>query len=272
MSESYDLLITIRCHAYPKLIEDTIEAVQKYTNPKITKLVCAVDGQPQVAKQLNRILPGDVYCSDTKWGWGAGLYGLLAESIVWSTARWKFSHFLSIDYDTLFIGKGVDEFLLNLITDPEIGLIGEYNAHNVHWDKIFKVEKSAIKSTLGSIPRTYRPGEGVQGGLMLLTNSLLQKLSEKKMFEPPFSTAKLVTRIADDHLVTLFCRMCGLEIVQVPEEAHIRWQLDCDPVGLEKKGILVFHPTKVRPGRLSTSLEKGVRNYYRGLRGCAPLL
>jgi len=269
---AWDLLICIRCHAYPALIRDTIDAVQKYTDPRTTKLICAVDNQPRVAATLERTLPGHVYCSQISWGWGAGLYGLLAESILWANSRWKFGHFLSIDYDTLFIDEDVDQFLLGLITEPEIGLIGEYNARNVHWEKIFATEKKSIKKAFGSIPRTYRPGEGVQGGLMLLTNGLLQQLSSRSMLTPPFSNARNVTRVADDHLITLFCRMCELEIAQVAEGAYIRWHLDCDPIGLQKRGIKVFHPTKIRPGHVDPRAEKGVRNYYRHLRGMAPLV
>ena len=269
--ESSDLLICIRCHAHPRLIADTIDAVQMYTNPSATKLICAVDGRPQVATKLERILPGHVYCSSQSWGWGAGLYGLLAESILWASSRWKFSHFLSIDYDTLFIADDVDEFLLSLITDPKIGLIGEYNSRNVHWEKIFSDERRTIKKVLGSIPRGYRPGEGVQGGMMLLTRTLLDALQKGLMLQPPFANAKEWTRLADDHLITLFCRRCGLEIAQVAAGACVRWHLDRDPIGLEKSGIRVFHPTKIRPGYTDPNVEKTVRNYYRHLRGRNPL-
>jgi hypothetical protein len=226
-----------------------------------------VDARPKVAEELTRVLPGAVYCARSPWGWGAGLYGLLAESIVWSRQLWQYSHFLSIDYDTLFIGSGVDEVLLNQITDLSIGLIGEYTVRNTHWFEIFNRDKVRIQEKLGPIPRSYREGEGIQGGVMVLTNTLLLEMERRGMLSPPFSTAKTFTGIADDHLLPLFCRMCGLEIAQIGETVYAKWQLDRDPVGLEKKGVKVFHPTKLRPDCRDRNAELRIRNYFRGLRG-----
>ena len=272
MSKHYDLLICLRCHAYRDLILDTIDAVKCYTDSDVTKIVCAVDkNNRSLAKHIERVLPQAVHCSGHSWGWGAGLYGLLAESIIWADERWNFSHFVSIDYDTLFIKKGADQIILNHITDPEIGLLGHYGARSTHWEEIFNKDKLKIRKYLGEIPKTYHPGEGTQGGCMILTRTFIDALKRKGMLISPFAIAKNITQIEDDHLVTLFCRMCGLEIVQVSEQLHIRWQLDCDPLGLEKKDIYIFHPTKVVPSKSGQSIEKTVRNYYRTLRGRGPL-
>ncbi len=268
----YDLLVCIRCHTLPSFVEDTIDAVRTYTNASATKIMCAVDNRPKVARRLERALPKAVYLSRVGWGWGAGLYGLLAESILWAEERWRFSHFLSIDYDTLFIGKNADELLLSLINDSSVGLIGEYNVAHQHWKTMFEKDKRAIKQHLGPIPRTYHAGEGTQGGCMLLTRVFLDQLRKRGMLIAPFAVAKNFTSIADDHLIPLFCRMCGLEIAQISEEVHVRWQLDCLPTRLEKKGIKIFHPTKIRPGVRDPSVERKVRNYYRNLRGREPLV
>lgn len=268
---SYDLCVCIRVHNYRDLVLDTIDSVLHNTDNRITKLIVAVDANKVLAKDLNRTLPDSVYLSKTRWGWGAGLYGLLAESINWSRKRWSYSHFMSIDYDTLFINKGVDELLLNQVTDPSVGLMGEYCARNIHWKAAFDRDKGRIRQKLGEIPQAYRPGEGVQGGCLFLCNSLIEQLEKRKMLQPPFSNAREVTGIADDHLITLFCRMCELEIAQVERGIHVRWQLDCNPIGLEKKDIFLFHPTKIRPGAPKRKIELQVRNYYRALRGREPL-
>jgi hypothetical protein len=197
---------------------------------------------------------------------------LLAESVKWAESQFRYSHFLSIDYDTLFIGPGVDDLLLNHIDSPKVGLVGEYNARNVHWATIFTRDSSKIKGHCGAIPRSYREGEGLQGGFMTLTRSFIDELKKRKMLEPPFSHAKSFTSVADDHLVTLFCRMCELEIVQVGPWAHVRWQLGTEPTGLEKKGVKVFHPTKIRPDNRDRKAELQVRNYYRKLRGQGALI
>jgi len=103
---SCDLLVCIRVHAYRDLILDTIDAVEHCTDPVTTKVMCAVDkNNKTLAKHLERIIPGAVLCSGTSWGWGAGLYGLLAESILWADNRWNYEHLVSIDYGTLFIKK-----------------------------------------------------------------------------------------------------------------------------------------------------------------------
>ncbi len=268
MRRSFDLLICIRCHEHSAYIEDTIDSVLAHTQRKTTSVMCAVDGRPDIALHLQRKLPGAIYCSAKSWGWGPGLYGLLAESIQWARRRWKFSHFLSIDYDTLFISHRADDLLLELITDPAIGLIGSYRLRNAYWKTVYTRDLPKLSAKLGPIPRTYCPGEGVQGGCMLLTSAFLHRLKERKMLKPPFKNVRKITAMADDHLIPLFCRMCGLEILNIPEGVRVQWRLyGFFPWKLEKKGIRIIHPVKGK----KQNVEFEVRNYYRVQRGQHPL-
>lgn len=266
---SYDLLIAIRCHAYPEFVLDTIDTVVSFTNPRYTKLVIAIDNNNRkLGELLNRAVPNSVFVSPNTWGWGAGLYGLLSETVCWAASRWKFQHFMSIDYDTLFIGSGVDVAALEQITEPEFGLIGHYDSHNQHWATIYERDKVKLREKLGKIPQTYRPGEGVQGGCFVMTRSLLDVMASRGMFRAPFAVAKCFTQIADDHLIPLFCRMCNLEIVPYSKKFYIRWQLDDRPFDFIKRGIVAFHPTKIRPDRKDfRAVEINVRNHFRRLRG-----
>ena len=270
----WDLLICLRCDKNLSLIADTVDSVLAFTDRRTTKVMCAVDGNPRLVSQLANVVPGAIYATPRRHGWGAGLYGLLAESIAWSKVRWKYNHFLSIDYDTLFVGsKGdkIDELLLNQITNPRVGLLGQYNPQNVHWAAVYKAERARIIAVFGQPPKKYIPGEGIQGGCMLLTATLIEQMLKRGMLAFPFADAKRVTSIADDHLITLFCRMCGLKIEQLSPEFHVRWKLDCDPRTLQKKGVKVFHPTKIRPNNTDSRVELDVRNFFRDQRGRPPL-
>ena len=266
--KSCDLLICIRCHAFPTLILDTYDSVKWSCDDGTTEVVCAIDENVKLEKRLSTLIGKDkVYCSKRKHGWGVGLYSLLLESIEYFEKRINFSHFLSIDYDTLFIGKNADHRLLSLINDQFIGLIGNHSFVNLHWLHRFEAEKESLVDTFGVIPRSYNPGEGVQGGCMLLTCNLIQVMKQRGHFQPPFTEVKKHITIADDHLLPLFTRMCGMDIIDSSSVTDCRWNASRDPRGVEKTRICVFHPIKLKPGNEESKTEKEIRNYFRGLRG-----
>ena len=271
---TYDLLIIIRCHDYADLVVDTFQSVIHNTSPNTTKVVFAIDGGfPTFAEKMLHFFGRDcVYVSNQRWGWGPGLYSLLSDSYLYFSQIYKVSHIMSIDYDTLFLGPDVDKNILDSITDDKIGLLGCRLVKNAHWADTFEREQSRFVPIFGNPGPKYRRGEGVQGGAMILTNSLLTAMHERKMFGPPYSIAKFHTTIADDHLLPIFVRICGLEIVDTTTFACCHWTATQDPRGLERKGIKIFHPTKLRPRNKSRTTETEVRNYFRKLRGCKDLL
>lgn len=260
-----DLLICIRCHKDFELILDTISSV-KWACPS-SRVVCAVDNNPQLAEKLKKVLtPKGVYLSRRKFGWGVGLYCMLVESIKFFKEQFDFSHFMSIDTDTLFIARKADESILNLVTSSQIGLIGNHVIVEP-WVTRFKREKENLERVFGKIPDSYTPGEGVQGGCMLITNAFLKEMEKRGHFSPPFSEAYKHTTIADDHLISLFCRMCCLEIKGAFPLIHSQWRASIDPKRLDPSKSVVFHPAKVRPGSGHESTERAVRNFYRKQRG-----
>lgn len=269
-----DLLIVIRCCNEPvSFVIDTYQAAQHHTSDS-TDVVFAVDGDnPQFSRKLISLFGGDrVYVGSRRWGWGAGLFSLLIESYLHFRTKYNFHHFQSIDYDTLYLGGGADKMVLDHITSPEVGLLGCYRRRNEHWEAIFLRERKKFEQVFGQVPISYMPGEGVQGGMMTLTASLLYEMEKRYMFVPPFLNAKKFTHIADDHLLPIFVRMCGLDIVDVSEFACCNWKASDDPRGMEKKGVKVFHPTKLRPNNKNKSTEIEIRNYFRKKRNAPDLL
>jgi hypothetical protein len=272
---SYDLLVCIRACAQNSvdLVIDTLQSVEYCCSPGV-KVVIAVDGPvSKYSEKVHGLFGADrVYLSTRHWGWGAGLFSLFINSYLHFRGQIEFNHFCSIDYDTLFISKGADKLLLDSIQDDKVGLIGCHNKKNEHWKEIFDKGREEFISTFGDPGPRYIAGEGVQGGLLLATNSLLREMEQRNMFKPPYSVARNHTCIADDHLLPIFVRMCGLEIQDVSRFASCYWNAKCDPRGLEEKGIAIFHPTKLRANNKNKSTEITIRNYFRKLRGCADLL
>lgn len=265
-----DLLVCIRCHKDPSLILDCVDAINWSCGGRVF-CVCAVDGRPVVAEKLRKHIGWDyVFCSDKQWGWGAGLYSLLIQSIDHFEKLFSFSHFLSVDYDTLFIQRDGDLKILSYISDPKDGLIGAHSISNTHWAVRFDKERSAFQEIFGKVPATYCIGEGVQGGCMLLTRALILKMRQKGMFLPPYSVAKEHTSIADDHLLPIFVRMCGMNIVNAYPAVYSEWRATKDPRN-HGDDVFLFHPTKIRPECTDGKLDREIRNHFRKIRGSTRL-
>ena len=194
---------------------------------------------------------------------------MLMDSIVWAKQQWGDTHFMTIDYDTLFLNKGVDSYFLGLITSEKVGLIGRYNPNNVHWKAVFEKQKPSLQKVLGTIPKDYIPGEGVQGGAFMITTAGTQALAKNGFLSSPKKEAKYYTSIADDHLISLVIRSCGLSVIDGRSKMDCQWKASRDPRGVEKKGVLVFHPIKLSSAfqaqHRGTEIE--VRNYFRRIRG-----
>ena len=269
-----DLIVCVRCHQDPTLIADTVDAARYHTDPDTTVVMAAVDGFPKLADRLENGCHIPTYCSKRRNGWGAGLFTLLMESIFWAWERYGHCHFMTIDYDTLFINPGVDDYILGLIDSPEIGLIGKWIPDNARWAETYHRERGKIESIVGKVPDTYIPGEGCQGGCMTLTQALITALKNNHYFAFPRLLAKNWTTIADDHLISLVCRVLGLDIVHGGNvKLNCNWKAACDPRGLERKGCLVFHPIKIVTafGNYNRNTDMEIRNYFREKRGRKPL-
>ena len=271
-SNMVDLVVCIRCDKDPSKILDTMDSIRWSCNPESTRVMAAVDGQPDVATSLKERSDATVYLSARSWLWGVGLWSLLVESIEFAEQAWPdFSHFLSVDYDTLFMGKGADTFLLDMITSEQIGMIGSRRPKNDHWAAMFNSQRKNIEKAIGRpTPSEYTPGEGVQGGCQLLTRSFIEALKFQGFFSARLKCASGFTSIADDHLIPLWCRYCGLGIVDAGARLYAVWRSESDPRGIEKTGVKIYHPIKLTPGGCGIKTEWEIRNYFRQLRGQEP--
>ena len=247
---------------------DCLDSVKWATDPATTQICAAVDANPALAQRL-RDCHIPTYLSPIKRGWGVGLFSMLMDSILWAKQQWGDTHFMTIDYDTLFLNKGVDSYFLGLIDSERVGLIGRYNPNNVHWKDVFGKQRQSIEKALGPIPKDYIPGEGVQGGAFCCTAAGIQALAQNGFLSPLKKEAKRYTSIADDHLIPLVTRYCGKSVVDGRSKMDCQWKASRDPRGVEKKGILVFHPIKLSSAfqaqHRGTEIE--VRNYFRRIRG-----
>ena len=260
--QAYDLLVCIRCHAYPESIADTAESVRWSCGDRV-KVVFAVDGLSGTLGQHLQNIYGmsSVYRSERKWGWGAGLFGLLVESLLYFQSCYNFQHFLTIDYDTLFLSKDADQKLLNLIRSDEIGVIGALT-ESARWTARFEQDKSLLFAELKTSPKGFTHTFGMQGGCMLLTRALIDEFVEKGIFS---SYHKVVSacQLADDHLLPIISRLFGLSLQDAGSILQCTWKLCKDPRGLQDKGVFVFHPVK---SDSNVKTEWLFRKYFKELR------
>jgi len=256
------LTICIRCHKSPDLIRDTIESIRKYCSKENYHLMLAIDNKPNLAKKFD--IP--CYVSTTPCGWGAGLFKLLCESIEFAEGYFEYGHFVSIDYDTLFIQDGVDEALLEHLDDQNIGLVGNAEKSNTRWKKAFDFSKREIEDVYGPAPEGYVQGEGVYGGMFMITRLMIDRMKQYGYLRSPRKNLDSHCRVADDHMTPRVCKSLGMTVRQLDKRFQILWDLTTDPFELLGRGVIAFHPTKVKPLSKDIALERKVRRFYKDKR------
>jgi len=231
--------VCIRCHRDVALVRDACESWLWSTESKGTLVFCAVDGNPALAaKLIQNGIP--TYCSPRQHGWGTGLFELQMESVAWLHQHYGWVHTLSVDYDTLAIGRGADAALLGHVTSDGIGLVGKYRV-NANWARLFGQDRARLSRVLGPTPPTYVPGEGLHGSCTLLTVSLLERLSESGLLQSG-RQARRWTGLPDDHLLPLVCKSLGLSMVCLGKPIWSTCKPRRSPRGAENEGYKVFHP------------------------------
>lgn len=278
MKKHYKLAIAIRCHAYPLFVLDTVDALFHYadTSPLV---VLSIDNsyrnddrqQKAIVDVVQKVYPQvRCYCSSQNWGWGPGLYGLLCDTVHWldSMKDVSYDHFLTIDYDTLFIGRGPDAKMVAMADGyKNVGLIGRYIHGKTHWRTVFNKHRAEIIDMLGGVPPTYEVGESVHGCSMFLTKIGLKKMHELGLFSDPFRNVKQHVPMADDPWTALMIRKTGLDIKGLNSGFSLSWQQASDYETYIREGYCMMHPAKVYNNNRRVEIELRCRNFFRKHRG-----
>jgi len=226
--------------------------------------------QDAVAKLVTKHYPQvHVYRSPRQWGWGAGMYGLLCEAIDWAQEHLSFDHFLSLDYDALFIGDGADASIIEDAEMGTIGLVGTVTPIGKTWGQIFvKKWQQIMEMTGGRKPENERWAKRcVYGAVMCLPKRALKKLRELGYFEQPFRDTRKTIRISDDPWLTFLVLCAGLKVKDNKDYCYNVWKTPEDyRLKLHRQPWLkIWHPAKMGPGGRPTDMaaETLCRNFFR---------
>lgn len=274
MDRVADLAIVIRCHRDPEYVLDTVDAV--FLNSTTKPLVAiAADNNRDIAPVVKKAYP-QVYCysSSVSYGWGAGLYTLLLESMEYLERRGcLFKHFLSIDYDAVPIRKGADAALLDLVQDG-VGLIGSLRS-SAHWSKLIELSKQQFYRW--GLPADVKINckASVLGAVMLITRPCINAMRAMGFFEEPIRSPKKSCNIADDAWLSFLTQASGFKLLDIGNVGHVVWSNPIDPQLAAERKYFWFHPVKMRAGgsrqRQCAPEEHFARNFFRSLRNRAPL-
>jgi len=266
----FPLVVVLRCHQWPMLVLDTVETVFTYCL-SMPLVVLSIDNNPAVRlPTLERFPQVEVFCSQQQWGWGSGLYGLLADTIKWVDKQYTYDALVSIDYDTYFIARGIDTLLLERYADTDIGLAGGYVGDSANWRSRYYKSREEVTKIL-DVPNTYTPGESVLGCFMWLTKQGVQGLREHKFLDDPYRDIRGKIDLADDPWLALLVRCAGFGIESCRDLGYFAWRTSLGYQRFLAKGLRVFHPTKVNRDVPGFAEEIKCRNYFRRLRGRPPL-
>lgn len=270
----HDLAIAIRCHRWPHLVLDTVDAVFHYarTWPLV---IIACDNAPTIPRYVQARYPQVLaHVSGQQWGWGPGLYGLMCETIRFAQQHATFKHFLTIDYDTIPIGTGFDEILLRIAQMPRIGLAGSHIPNSLNWAAKYQVAAPRIKAMMdGAGVRwpisTYNPGESCLGGMMELTEPCIAEMGRLGFFEAPFRDIRGRIALVDDPWTGLLVRAAGFDIYDTkhvePAFAHIAHKSAGDWRRYPAQGMKIFNLGSVSRGE-NKQPEIQARNFFRQIR------
>jgi len=275
------LCICIRCHDYPEFVLDEVDSVF-YHSTTLPHVMLALDRGPHkdtakqnaVAKLVTKHFPQvHIYKSPFQWGWGAGMYGLLCEAIDWAQANLKFDHFLSLDYDALFIGKGADESLIADAEEENVGLVGTVTPIGKTWGLNFEKKWGKImKMTSGRKPASERWSKRcVYGAVMCLSKLALGGMRKLGYFDPPFRNIKKSLAISDDPWLTFLTLCAGYYVKDNKKYCYNVWKSpeDYRLKTHRQPWLKIWHPAKMGPGGRPTNhaAERLCRNFFRQKRG-----
>jgi hypothetical protein len=212
------------------------------------------------------------------WGWGPGMYMQLCDSIAFARNRYSFGHFLSLDYDALFLRTGADAKLLADLGDEEVGLVASENGPSKHWAEIFKRKwPKVMEMTRGKQPdkNLWVPSSSVLGSCMLLSYNCMKMMTKRGYFDGQFRGVKNNLKISDDCWLRFLVALSGFKVANNRAYVYNVWQAveNYETVMRKNPNLYLWHPTKMRSGGrpADLALEKKCRDWFRARRGRKPI-
>ena len=271
------LCICVRCHDYPEFVLDEVDSIFYYSNTT-PHVMLAIDRGPNndavkqeaVAALVKKHYPQvHIYRSPRQWGWGAGMYGLLCEAIDDAQKNLSFDHFLSIDYDALFINPGADEETIRDAEEKNVGLVGTVTPIGKTWGQLFtKRWKTVLGMTGGRNPGWDGWAKRcVYGAVMCISALGLETLRGLGYFEKPFRDIRKSLGISDDPWLSFLVMTAGLKVKDNKPYCYNVWKSPEDyRLKLHRTpGLKFWHPAKMGPGGRATNrtAELLCRNFFR---------
>jgi len=235
--------------------------------------------QERVAAVVKKAYPQvSIYKARKQFGWGAGMYGLLCDTIKWAKQNFQFKHFLTLDYDALFIGEGPDARMLQDVGIDNAGLIASNNGPSNHWRTTFRRKQKKIEAITGGRrvdPALWKPGDSVLGSMMLLTAPCLAAMEKQGLFAGAYRNVRSSVNISDDAWLRFLVGLAGFRTINNREYAYNYWSKPehYETVLQDKPDYLLWHPTKMASGGrpINEMVEKTCRNWFRKRRGKKPI-
>lgn len=280
MGRQAKLCICIRCHDHPEFVLDEVDSVFHYSTT-VPHVMLAIDRAANadkakavaIAEYVKMHYPQvGVYISDRQWGWGAGMYGLLCQAIDWAEANYAFDHFLSLDYDALFIGEGADALLAGDAEIAGVGLVGTITPMGKTWKQMFDRRwKTIMQMTGGKKPKDGWEKRCVYGAVMCLSRPCLTELRHRGYLDGKFRNTKKTLPISDDPWLSFLVSTAGYTVANNKRYCYNVWKSPDDYrlTTHRRPGLTIWHPAKMAPGGRPTnkSVELLCRNYFRRKRG-----
>jgi hypothetical protein len=264
---------------------DTVHSVFHYSTsfPHVVVAIDRARGDTRKQDAIERAVRAKfpqvlVYKAPRACGWGAGMYSMLCDTIQWAAKRLKFEHFLSLDYDALFIKEGADERHLVDARKQGVGLVASNNGPSRHWKHIFRQRWEKIKKlTKGKEPdpKHWKAGTSVLGSIMLITGPAMAAMRKVGYLAGSYRDIRGSLQISDDAWLRFLVALAGFSTISNRSYVYNVWSNPVHYTDVLKKtpDICVWHPTKMRAGGRSTNAaaEKACRNWFRSKRGKPPM-
>lgn len=280
MGRHAPLCICVRCHDYPEFVLDEVDSIFHYSTTE-PHVMLAIDRsshndpkkQNQIAEYVTAHYPQvGVYKANQQWGWGAGMYGLLCNAIDWAEKNYDYTHFLSLDYDALFIGEGADASLLEDANGNGVGLVGTVTPIGKTWKQMFDRKWEKIMAMTGGRQppeRWYK--HCVYGAVMCLTRPCMYELRRLGYLDGNFRDIRRALAISDDPWLTFLVATAGYLIRDNKQYCYNVWRHpeDYRLTTHRRPELKIWHPAKMAPGGRATDkrMEILCRNYFRRKRG-----